>query len=312
MKEKLVVILGPTAVGKTDLSIKLAQSLQSEIISGDSMLLYRGFDIGTAKPGRAEQAGIVHHMMDILEPEEEFSVTRFKAMAAEHIKESNAAGKIPILAGGTGLYIKSLLEDYCFNATKGDEQYRAQLEALAAEKGREHVHTMLAAVDPEAAERLHVNDFRRVIRALEVYHMGGEKISQEKNAPTGELIYDAYVIGLNRERTHLYARINERVDKMFDDGLVEEVRSLLARGLDRSCQAMQGIGYKEVAAALNGEMTLAQARERIKQATRHFAKRQLTWYRKMPYIHWYDVEGCGAQDLLTSVPKDKAGKFGTK
>ena len=312
MKEKLVVILGPTAVGKTDLSIKLAQSLQSEIISGDSMLLYRGFDIGTAKPGRAEQAGIVHHMIDILEPEEEFSVTRFKAMAAEHIKESNAAGKIPILAGGTGLYIKSLLEDYCFNATKGDEQYRAQLEALAAEKGREHVHTMLAAVDPEAAERLHVNDFRRVIRALEVYHMGGEKISQEKNAPTGELIYDAYVIGLNRERTHLYARINERVDKMFDDGLVEEVRSLLARGLDRSCQAMQGIGYKEVAAALNGEMTLAQARERIKQATRHFAKRQLTWYRKMPYIHWYDVESCGAQDLLTAVSKDIAGKFGTK
>ena len=142
--------------------------------------------------------------------------------------------------------------------------------------------------------------------------MGGEKISQEKNAPTGELIYDAYVIGLNRERTHLYARINERVDKMFDDGLVEEVRSLLARGLDRSCQAMQGIGYKEVAAALNGEMTLAQARERIKQATRHFAKRQLTWYRKMPYIHWYDVESCGAQDLLTAVSKDIAGKFGTK
>ena len=309
MKEKLIVILGPTAVGKTALSLQLAQKLRTEIISGDSMLVYKGFDIGTAKPTCEEMAGIRHHMIDILEPAAEFSVTQFKALATEEIGTLNRQGKIPLLAGGTGLYIKSLVEDYCFNKTPGDEAYRQSLEVLAEEKGKGYVHGLLEAVDPVAAARLHVNDFRRVIRALEVYHMGGETISQENKANAGELAYDVYAIGLNRPRPELYERINARVEKMFADGLVAEVQRLLSAGTPRDCQAMQGIGYKEVAAFMDGSITLAEAAEQIKKATRHFAKRQLTWYRKMPYIHWYDVASLNADELLQMVYRDIAGKF---
>lgn len=309
MKDKLIVILGPTAVGKTALSISLARKLQTEIISGDSMLIYKGMDIGTAKPTKDEQAGIVHHMIDILEPQAEFSVTQFKAMAATRIAALNQQGKIPILAGGTGLYVKSLLEDYCFNKTPGDEAYRQSLEKLAEDKGKAYVHDMLAAVDPAAAARLHINDFRRVIRALEVYHMGGEKISQQK-AAAGELLYNVYVVGLNRDRSQLYERINQRVEKMFAAGLVEEVKALLAAGFTRDCQAMQGIGYKEVAAHIAGESSLDETVETIKKSTRHFAKRQLTWYRRMPYIHWYDVGNTSDAELLAAVYEDIAGELG--
>ena len=313
MKEKLIVILGPTAVGKTALSIELAHRLHTEILSGDSMLVYRGLDIGTAKPSIEEQAGIVHHMIDILAPEDEFSVTKFRELAAAAIHQIHAKGRIPILAGGTGLYIKSLLEDYQFNRTPGDEQYRQQLEQLAVEKGKEYVHEMLAAVDPAAAERLHVNDFRRVIRALEVYHQGGEKISQEKRGcQEDELAYDAWVVGLDRPREQLYDRINQRVEQMFANGLVEEVKKLLQAGMPRDCQAMQGIGYKEVAAFLAGELSLEEAKLLIQKSTRHFAKRQLTWYRKMPYIHWYDVDALAQNDLLAAVYEDLAGKFAIK
>lgn len=198
-REKLIVILGPTAVGKTQLAIDLARQLATGIISGDSMLVYRGFDIGAAKPSLAERQGIPHELIDILEPTARFSVTDFQELAAAAIHRSNAAGHIPVLAGGTGLYVKSLLEGYCFNETPGDPAYRAELERLAAEKGKAFVHAMLATVEPAVAARLHVNDFRRVIRALEVHHLGGEHISEEREA-AGELVYDACVIGLRRER----------------------------------------------------------------------------------------------------------------
>ena len=290
-KDRLIVILGPTAVGKTALSIALAKELGTEIISGDSMLVYKGFDIGSAKPRQEEQEGVPHHLIDIREPWENYGVTDFVSEAAHCIREINARGKIPILAGGTGLYVKALLEGYEFNDTDGHEEYRAYLEELGRKKGKEYVHNLLSEVDPQSAERLHVNDFRRVIRALEVQHFGGEQISQRRQAGNGELsreelCYETIVMGLERDRQELYERINRRVELMFEAGLEDEVRRLLEGGLARDTQAMKGIGYKETASYLSGEMSREEAIELIQKSTRHFAKRQLTWYRKMPYIEW--------------------------
>lgn len=308
-KEKLIVILGPTAVGKTALSIELAKHLDTEIISGDSMLIYRGFDIGAAKPTLDERQGIVHHLVDVLPPDAAFNVTDFVREARRLITQINAAGKIPILAGGTGLYVKALLEGYAFNVTQGHEEYRAELEALGRSKGNEYVHAMLAKVNPEAAARLHPNDFRRIVRALEVAHFGDEAISQSRAAADGELCYDTLVIGLSRDRQQLYDRINRRVELMFAAGLAAEVQGLLKAGVARDSQAMQGIGYKETAAWLAGEMTYEEAVGLIQKSTRHFAKRQLTWYRKMPYIHWYRVDEIPEENLLPMVFADVAGFF---
>ena len=297
-KEKIIVILGPTASGKTGLSIELAKKLNTEIISGDSQLVYRGFDIGAAKPDVKERGGVVHHMIDILPPEATFNVADFVQQVKPLITKLNNQGKIPILAGGTGLYIKSLVEGYQFNETAGDEKYRQQLEELAASKGKEYVHEMLQKVNPEAAQRIHPNNFRRVIRALEVYHLGGEQISTDRES---ELIYDVYVAGLYWRRDLLYDRINRRVDMMIAGGLAQEVSQLLAAGTAPDCQAMRGIGYKEMLRHIHGECSLADAGNEIKKATRHFAKRQLTWYRKMPYIHWYHPALYKGQGLLDNV-----------
>ena len=308
-REKLIVVLGPTAVGKTALSIDLARKLDTDIISGDSMLVYRGFDIGTAKPSLAERCGVRHALIDILPPDAGFSVTDFQQLAAAEITAVNQRGRIPILAGGTGLYVKSLVEGYVFNAAGGDPAYRGQLEKLAAEHGKAYVHAMLEQVDPTVAARLHVNDFRRVIRALEVHHLEGATISREREAAAGELVYDVYIVGLRRERAALYARINARVEAMFAAGLEAEVRSLLAAGIPRTAQAMKGIGYKETAAYLAGECSREEAIGQIQQSTRHFAKRQFTWYRKMPYIHWYDIDEVAESALLAKVYEDVAGYF---
>ncbi|MCI7261187.1 MAG: tRNA (adenosine(37)-N6)-dimethylallyltransferase MiaA [Selenomonadales bacterium] len=310
MKDKLIVILGPTAVGKTDLSIELAKKLATEIISGDSMLVYRGFDIGSAKPGLKERQGIKHHLIDILDPAQNFAVTDFVIRAKKIIHELNEQGKIPVLAGGTGLYIKALLEGYEFNVTEEHTEYRDYLAKLGEKYGKEYVHAMLARVNPEAAARLHVNDFRRVIRALEVAHFGAEKISQQKKGnDEASLIYNVYVIGLNRERKSLYERINKRVEMMFDAGLITEVANLLQSGVTRAMPAMKGIGYKETAAFIAGDMTKMAALELIQKSTRHFAKRQLTWYRKMPYIHWYMADELSAAELLATTSRDIAGFF---
>lgn len=298
-RERLIAVLGPTASGKTALSVALAKRLGTEIISGDSMLVYRGFDIGSAKPDAAERCGIRHWLLDILPPDAEFNVTDFQTEASKIITGLNEKGLIPVLAGGTGLYAKALLEGYDFNSFSGDEEYRVSLERLAEEHGKEYVHAMLEKVDPETAARLHVNDFRRVVRALEVWHLGREKISQKKEE--GRLLYDAFVIGLRWERAVLYERINHRVDLMMEQGLVNEVRHLMAAGVSRTAQAMKGIGYKETAAYLDGECSLDEAVYEIKKATRHFAKRQLTWYRKMPYIHWFDADGKTTEELLQEI-----------
>lgn len=304
-RERLLVLLGPTASGKTALSIRLAKELGAEIISGDSMLVYRGFNIGTAKPTAEEMAGIPHYMVNILPPDAGFNLRDFLRYAKAIITELNRKGKLPILAGGTGLYIQSLLEGYELNEQSENPAYRRYLENIAEEKGREYVHGMLAAVHPEAAARLHVNDFRRIVRALEIHYMGGGEVSQRKSR---QLMYDSYVAGLTWRRSKLYDRINQRVDMMMAQGLLQEIRGLLAAGVSAGAQAMKGIGYKELLPVLTGinreaepdmsKQLLAEAVDMIRKNSRHFAKRQLTWYRRMPYIHWYQPELYGDMDSL--------------
>lgn len=309
-REKLLVLLGPTASGKTALSISLAKALGTEIISGDSMLVYKGFDIGSAKPTTEEMSGIRHHMIDILPPDASFNLMDFLQQAKAIITRLNQQGKIPLMVGGTGLYIQSLLEGYELNSQSEDAAYRNYLEKLAEEKGREYVHGMLAKVNPQAAAKLHINDFRRIVRALEVHHLGGEQLSQKKSR---ELVYDCYVAGLTWRRDKLYDRINQRVNIMVEQGLQQEIINLLESGVAPDVQAMKGIGYKELLPVLTGDDVdmdtgLQQAVAKIQQNSRHFAKRQLTWYRRMPYIHWYQPElykntGMLADNLLWDVQR---------
>jgi len=309
--ERLIAIIGPTAVGKTRLSIDLAQLLDTEIISGDSMLVYRGLDIGTAKPTLEERAGVVHHLIDILPPTGEYSVADFQAQARELITAINRKGKIPILAGGTGLYVKALLEDYQFSPFAGDETLRAHYGALADQYGNQYLYNLLQQLAPNIAARLHPNDRRRVIRALEVHHLsaGNADILASPAGPP-RLVYDAAVIGLIMERKLLYERINQRVDTMIANGLVEEVAQLLAEGVPKTAQSLQGIGYKEIVAYLEGETDLPTAIERVKEATRNFAKRQLTWFRKMPYIKWVDIASFpDHKAILSFIYNYIAGKF---
>lgn len=296
-KDRVIVILGPTAVGKTALSLSLARALDTEIISGDSMLVYRGFDIGTAKPAKEEQLLVTHHLIDIRSPEESYSVTEFQQDAGLLIHEMNQRGKIPLVVGGTGLYIQALLEGYDFNAMGENRSYRSFLENLAAEKGEAALFERLQRIDAKAAEGIDAKNVRRVVRALEVAELGKESISRRKKGRQ----FDAFVIGLSRPRPELYLRIDRRVDQMMEEGLENEVRGLLSKGVKRSSQAMQGIGYKEMACYLAGECTLEDAVSRIKKATRHFAKRQLTWYRRMGYIHWFAMQKRTDQRVLASI-----------
>lgn len=286
MKPKVAVILGPTATGKSHCGIELAKRLNGEIISGDSMLVYRKMNIGTAKPTVEELASVPHHLIDILPPEAEFSVVDFKAMAELLIADINSRGKLPIIVGGTGFYIKALLENYEFNTVEECSELRRQLEAFAKSNGNAALHAKLRQIDPAAAERLHSNDVRRVIRAIEAAE-GGEKIAHQK---AGEWPYAAVVFGLRMERDVLYARINDRVDKMLADGLVEETKALLDDGLAADALSMRSIGYRQMTWYLQGAIDKDAAVDKLKQATRNFAKRQFTWYRQMPYIKWFDLE----------------------
>lgn len=305
--ERLIAIVGPTAVGKTRLAIDLAKKLGGEIISGDSMQVYRGLDIGTAKPDAEERQGIPHHLIDILDPWEEFSVVDFRARAGALITDINSRGHLPILAGGTGLYVKALLEGYDFNASPGSEAVRERLTSLAELHGNAYLHNLLVQVAPATAARLNVGDRRRIIRALEVYELGGEEVSQSK-AP--DLVYETLVIGLNMERTALYDRINARVDAMVAAGLVEEVAKLLASGIPPTAKCLQAIGYKEFVDYLQGECDLSAAAEAVKKATRNFAKRQLTWFRKMPYIDWINTSDfADYAKMLAYIYREAAGKF---
>ncbi|MDD4602143.1 tRNA dimethylallyltransferase [bioreactor metagenome] len=311
--ERLIAIIGPTAVGKTKVSIDLAKRFDTEIVSGDSMLVYKGMDIGTAKPNMAERNGIIHHMIDILDPTQEFSVADFQTIAGKHIIDINQRENIPILAGGTGLYVKALLEGYQFNTPSASTELRSKFESLAGKFGNVYVHNLLEQVDHENALRLHPNDLRRVIRALEVYYVSGSPFQQCKETDNGHLMYDAVVIGLTMNRNQLYQRINQRVELMFEQGLVTEVEQLMQSGVPINAQAMQGIGYKEIISYLGGETDLFTAITRIKQASRHFAKRQLTWYRKMRYIVWFNIDEFSCyDDMMESIYNYIAGKFWIK
>ena len=281
-KERVLVILGPTATGKSHCAIEIAKKFHGEIISGDSMLVYRDMNIGTAKPTAAELAAVPHHLVNILPPEASFSVVDFKEQAQRLITEINQRGHLPIIAGGTGLYIKALLEDYAFNSVSEDNELRQRLTREAQEQGPEALHKRLAELDSEAAERIHPHNVRRVVRALEAA-LNGEQVNQYG---ASESPYDALVVGLEMERGALYERINRRVDIMLEQGLEQEVRELLSRGLSPHCQSMQSIGYRQMVWYLQGTMDYEQAVEKLKQATRNFAKRQITWYKKMPYIQW--------------------------
>ena len=305
MKQKPMIILtGPTAVGKSALSVELAKKINGAVISADSMQVYRHMDIGSAKIMPEEMQGITHYMIDELEPDEEFHVVRFTTMAKEYLKEIYAAGKIPIIAGGTGFYIQALLYDIDFTEQQCDEAYRRQLEEQAKEHGAGYLHEMLRKVDPASAEAIHANNVKRVIRALEFYHLSGQKISEhneterQKQSP-----YNFAYFVLNDERAKLYECIDKRVDAMIAAGLVNEVQKLKDMGCSREMVSMQGLGYKEILAYLDGEYTLEEAVYIIKRETRHFAKRQLTWFKRERDVIWLDKQTFGYDDaaILTDM-----------
>lgn len=279
--KKLVVLTGPTAVGKTEISIELAKRINGEIISADSIQVYKYMDIGSAKITAEEMQGIRHYLIDILNPDEEFNVHIFQQLAKKSMEEIYAKGKIPIIVGGTGFYIQSVLYDIKFDMTDNHHEYRKYLENLVKEKGNRYLHTMLSEIDPESSQNIHFNNVKRVIRALEYYHDTGRRISEHNNEQhQNESPYNFAYFVLNDERDLLYSRINSRVDKMIQSGLVDEVRNLLEMGYGLELISMQGIGYKEIAEFLEGKWTLEEAVELIKKNTRHFAKRQLTWFRR--------------------------------
>ncbi|MGF2615747.1 tRNA (adenosine(37)-N6)-dimethylallyltransferase MiaA [Rossellomorea vietnamensis] len=287
-KEKLVVLIGPTAVGKTASSIHLAKRFNGEIISGDSMQIYKSMDIGTAKITEEEMEGIPHHLIDIKEPQESFSAAEFQELVREKISEIHSRGKLPLIVGGTGLYIQSVIYDYQFTDTPGDEEYRVNLEREANELGNQEVHRRLELVDPRAAANIHPNNIRRVIRALEIYHCTGKTMSEYQENQQKELLYDVSLIGLTMDRELLYSRIDRRVDSMIEQGLIQEVKSLFDEGL-KNAQSIQAIGYKEIYEFLEGKVSLEDAVENLKQNSRRYAKRQLTWFRNKMDVEWFDV-----------------------
>lgn len=288
IKQKILILTGPTAVGKTDLSIRLAKETGGEIISADSMQVYRGMDIGTAKIRHDEMQGVPHHLLDCFEPDEEFNVAVFQKMAREAIEDITSRGCVPILTGGTAFYIQALLYGIDFSEEEHDDSYRNSLyETGATEEGKKQLHKKLCEVDPEYADSVHYNNMKRVVRALEYFHFTGRKFSEyNEEQRHKEAEYDFCYFVLNDDREHLYERINKRVDIMVEDGLLEEVISLKEKGYPNSLVSMQGVGYKEILAYLDGNISLEESIELIKKNTRHFAKRQLTWFRKEEDVIW--------------------------
>lgn len=288
-KLPLIVLTGPTAVGKTALSVKLAKAVNGEIISADSMQVYRHMDIGSAKVTEEEMDGVAHHLIDVLEPEDEFNVVLFQRLAKEAIADISGRGRLPILVGGTGFYIQSVLYDIDFTETQEDRALREELELLAKTEGAQKLHDRLWAVDPEAAGQIHANNVKRVIRALEFHAQTGEKISAHNETERQkEAAYRSLYFVLTDDRAKMYERIDRRVDKMLADGLLAEVQALKNRGLKKEMVSMQGLGYKEILAFLDGEYDLERAVYLIKRDTRHFAKRQLTWFKREKNVIWVD------------------------
>ena len=310
-KIKILAVVGPTASGKTAISVELARRLGGEVVSCDSMQVYRRMNIGTAKPTEEETRGIAHHLIDVVEPDAPFSCADYVTMAGEAVKKISARGKLPILCGGTGLYLDRFL---CgeMEETHADESLRASLFQYAEEKGVEALHERLRSVDPESADAIHPNNVKRVVRALEIYEQTGIPKSEfDRRSQTGESPYEAVVIGLHYPRREvLYERINRRVDVMLEEGLLEETKQLLDEGVfDVNLTAAQAIGYKELLGYLRGEETLIEATENLKTATRRYAKRQLTWFGAKPYVVWVDMEKDGSLRSLDDVCGEIATLF---
>lgn len=297
MKQPLIVLTGPTAVGKTSLSISLAKAVKGEIISADSMQVYKKMDIGSAKIRSEEMQGIPHYLVDVLEPEEEFHIVKFQQMAKKAMEDIYSRGKIPILVGGTGFYIQAVTKDIDFTEAQQENDYRKELEALAEEKGGEHLHEMLRKVDPVSSDAIHAHNVKRVIRALEFYHQNGSPISaHNEEQKQHESPYNLAYFVLNMPRELLYERIDLRVDQMMKEGLLEEVSRLKEEGCHRGMVSMQGLGYKEILAFLDGEYPLEEAVRVLKRDTRHFAKRQLTWFRREQEVIWVNKDQFSYQE----------------
>ena len=321
MKKPLIVLTGPTAAGKTHLSIALAKAVNGEIISADSMQVYKYMDIGSAKIRPEEMQGVKHYLVDELLPEEEFHIVKFQQMAKAAMEEIYAKGKVPILVGGTGFYIQAVTKDIDFTQADQEDGYRRELEQLAAEKGNDYLHTMLQEVDPVSAKEIHANNVKRVIRALEFDHQNQSPISAHNQEQKGhETPYNLAYFVLNVPRELLYKRIDDRIDEMLEEGLLEEVEQLKKRGCHRGMVSMQGLGYKEILAYLEGEYPLEEAVRVLKRDTRHFAKRQLTWFRREKETIWMNkdefdynedlilermVEICKDKKILDEQIKDK-------
>ena len=290
MRKKCIVIVGPTGVGKTRLSIFLAKRLNSEIISADSMQIYKYMDIGTAKVEPKYQKEIKHHLIDIVEPNENFNVEQFQSLCIDKIEEISAKNKIPIIVGGTGLYINSITHKLEFNTVKSDEKLRYELENIAESQGNQKLHKMLEDIDPESASKIHKNNVRRVIRAIEVYKLTGHKFSEinDKFDHYND-DYDFYIIGLNDDREILYKRINQRVDEMIDEGFMAECKYIYEL-TDENSQSIQAIGYREAFMYLNNEISFKDMVSLMKKNSRKYAKRQLIWFRQDERIHWMNLE----------------------
>lgn len=299
--QKIIIIVGPTAVGKTALSLALAEKLQTEIISADSVQIYKNLNIGSAKPTKEEMGGISHHLIDCVAATESFSVSEFAALAKIEIGKLFEKGKIPVVVGGTGLYVNALMYDMNFGASCADEAFRTQMEDLAKAEGNVAVHDRLNRVDPVAASRIHPNNLKRVIRALEVNHITGKPFADFASEPLLTKDYEVVLIGLTRPRDILYDRINERVGLMIEAGLIDEVKNLKNSGLDDSFQSMQGIGYKEVLSYLDGRITYEEMVEAIRQGSRNYAKRQLTWFKRYEGIHFIDLEEVSTEEALREI-----------
>ena len=300
-KKPLIILTGPTAVGKTKASIGLAKAVDGEIISADSMQVYRHMDIGSAKIKPEEMEGIPHHLIDVLEPDDEFHVVKFQQLAKKAMREIWERGHIPIVTGGTGFYIQALLYDIDFDENEKEDACRKELEAYAKEHGAEALHDKLAFVDPASAEMIHPNNIKRVIRALEFYEQTGKRISEHNETQRQrESPYAFAYFVLTDDRAHLYERINRRVDQMIEEGLVNEVQALKDKGYTKQLVSMQGLGYKEILDYLDGNCTLEEAIYTIKRDTRHFAKRQLTWFKRERDVIWINKQSFGydAEQIL--------------
>lgn len=306
MKHKVIAIVGPTAVGKTALSLEIAKKLSGEIISGDSMQVYQGMDIGTDKIMPDQMEGIPHYMLNIKQPDESFTVVDFQKCVRQYIRKIHKKNKLPIIVGGSGLYIQAALYDYTFTKIKRDEAYTKKLEAQIEKQGIEPLYKRLLQIDPEQAKKIHPNNHRRVIRALEIYETTGKTMSEHHREQQRKPLYDHYLIGLTMDRALLYERINLRVDEMIKEGLVDEVKLLYSQGYEHT-EAMQAIGYKEFIPYFKGKKQLDDCIKDLKRNTRRYAKRQFTWFKNKMDVKWYHISPEINHDIYEKILSDLAG-----